>query len=267
MGKCSRPVGGCGQAHTVGTVPEREHLGAVNPANGCPRETVDTDEDVRHGNDTLGGRTVDGPRQVIHAGLVLDRVAVHGHHAGGGEVDDCADDGAAKKKLAASDAVDEGEDATGGDEEDDVLDDGRGEGGVTLHTRHAEDVGEVVELHIPSEQLLPDLDTAPSERALPESRTKESEDANVRSLVGNASSVLDLLQLGKNDRVIVVTLAVQIGQDFMDLLPAIAVREPAGRLGEEQEGDEENGAGGGLDTPRNAEGGGAVDGHGAAVGD
>ena len=52
----------------------------------------------------------------------------------------------------------------------------------------------------------------------------------------------------------------------MDFLPAVAVGERPGRLGEEQQGDQENSAGGSLHAPCNTEGGGTVDGHGATVG-
>lgn len=96
-----------------------------------PGETVDTNEDVRTGNNSLSGGALDLPSQVLVAVDRVDRVTVGGHDTGDSEVKTQAEDRPGKEDEPATNAVDEGEDETGRDEEDNVLDSGGVESRVT----------------------------------------------------------------------------------------------------------------------------------------
>jgi hypothetical protein len=57
------PVARSGEADTLGAVLEGEDFTGVDPSNGCPGETVDSNEDVCQSNDSLCGSSLDGPSQ------------------------------------------------------------------------------------------------------------------------------------------------------------------------------------------------------------
>lgn len=116
------PVRGRAQADALGSVFERKHLAAVDPARRRPGEAVDADEDVGAGDHAGRGRAADRPAQVGVAVDAGDGVSVGGHEAGDGEVQDAAEEGAGEEEGAAADAVDVGEHDAGCYQEDYVLD-------------------------------------------------------------------------------------------------------------------------------------------------
>lgn len=75
-GEVEDPVGRRRQAHALGPVLEREHLGAVDPPGGRPAESVDSHENVGARNHTLRGIPVDLPAQVSVAVYRVHRPAV-----------------------------------------------------------------------------------------------------------------------------------------------------------------------------------------------
>jgi hypothetical protein len=58
---CLHPVTRGGETDTLGSVLEREDFTGVNPGDGCPGKTVDSDKDVRQGDDSLGGSSFNSP--------------------------------------------------------------------------------------------------------------------------------------------------------------------------------------------------------------
>lgn len=61
FGKDLHPVAGGSETDTLGTVLEREHFSGIDPGNGCPGETVDTDKDVCESDDSLCRSASNGP--------------------------------------------------------------------------------------------------------------------------------------------------------------------------------------------------------------
>lgn len=135
------PVTSGSETNALGTVLEREDLGGIDPRNGCPSETVNSNEDVSQSDDTLGRSAADGPpenivsyrelsvrarrrrRTLPHTINTINVVAVSSHDSSTGEVKNTAENSTDDEHPASSEAIDKGEDGTGGDEEDDVLDD------------------------------------------------------------------------------------------------------------------------------------------------
>lgn len=62
-----RPVAGSGQTDTLGTVLQGEDFTAVHPGGGGPREAVNADEDVAHGDDSLCRVALNRPLEVFVA--------------------------------------------------------------------------------------------------------------------------------------------------------------------------------------------------------
>lgn len=144
-----RPVGSGRETNADGTVLEREHLGAVDPANRSPCQSVDSDKDVAERNDTFGWCATNFPTKdiiswktsdfIFTVRLMLvtltidavDRMPVRGHDTSSGEVDDATDNGTTNQESSAADAVNDGKDTAGGHQEDHVLNDGRGQGYIS----------------------------------------------------------------------------------------------------------------------------------------
>jgi hypothetical protein len=78
-------------------------------------------------------------------------------------------------------------------------------------------------------------------------------EAGLSLLTLETKSLFDLLVFSENLWVVHVTTAVEAGQNLESLLPTVLGGEPTRRAREEEETDEQDGAGDGLDAPRNAE--------------
>jgi hypothetical protein len=126
-----RPVASGGETDTFGAVTEREDLSGVDPSNGGPGETVNSNKDVTHSNDTLGWGSSNNPSQVLIAIDTINVMPVRGHDGTSREMKDAANDRTSHEKPAAAEAINEGEDTSGGDKENDILDNGGGESNIS----------------------------------------------------------------------------------------------------------------------------------------
>jgi len=236
-----------------------------------------------------------GQHETFSEVVEMGRVGTHAvaaHQSSDEEVEDAHQDAAVDEQRPPSDTVDQRESNNGGDEEDDVLDRRGDEVDVSGESGHLEDVDDVVHHHVPAEHLLPDLREHADGRASPHRLAEEPHPGHVGGLGSDRLGFADLLVLagsvrmggnpctphvrtrcdGRGDclrdhsRVTVVPTGVQASQHVEGLLPAVLGSQPSGGLGEEEQRDEEDAAGDGLQTPRQAEGGRALDER-AAVGD
>lgn len=68
-----------------------------------------------------------------------------------------------------------------------------------------------------------------------------------------ADSILDFLEFSEHDRVSLIALSVDVGEDLKGFFPAVLGREPTRRLGEPEETDEEDEGRDHLDSPGDTE--------------
>lgn len=121
QGKVEDPVSRSSETDTPGTVVEREDLGDVNPGNGSPGKTVESDKDVGAGNNALSIAAADLPTNVVISIDVSDGPALGGHEAGDRKVESSHSNATPQKERTTTNLLNEEEGNGSGDEEDDIL--------------------------------------------------------------------------------------------------------------------------------------------------
>ena len=267
-GEVEGPVGRGGERDGLAAHAQRVEFRRVDPGDGAPGGRVGGDEEVGAGDDGFGGGPADGPggfgrvvdavgAGVVAVGLEEATVGEHpGHHAQGAE----------EEGGAPAPAVDEEEGRDGEEDVDDVLDARGDEERVAGEAGHGEDISNVVHHHVHSCQLRPDLDKDADVGPVDHVWLEEFEERGVGVLAFEFAHVFDVLVFLQDERAVGVSLAVDEGEHGVAVFPAVFAREPAGGFGQEAHADEEKDGRDHLDTPWDAEGGGAVDFR-AAVGD
>lgn len=145
QGGVEGPVSRGGHGDTLASETEREQLRGVGPGDGTPGGRKRGHEEIRAGDEALGGSTRHthglGGNVVDTAGNDL---TIGGENTGVGVHPEGHEDGTNKERRTATPSVDPEQGRDGHEDVDDVLD-GRGEQvGIATVAGHGEDVGNVV---------------------------------------------------------------------------------------------------------------------------
>ena len=139
------------------------------------------------------------------------------------------------------------------------MDAGGDEEVVAREAGHGEDVGYIVHHYVHSCELGPDLREDADVGPVDHVGLEELEEGGVGVAAFEFANVFNVLEFLGDEGAVWVTFAVDEGEHGMAVFPAIFAREPARGFGEEAHADEEKDGRDHLDTPRDAECGGAVD--------
>lgn len=253
------PVGGGGERNGLTADTERVQLGWVDPGHGAPGWCVGCDEEVCAGNQGLGGGSAQAHGFL---GGTVDTAGnnntVAGHQTGVGIHPDHHKGGTDEQSRTTAPAVNPDQSGDSGDHVDDVLDGGSKESSVTGVASHAEDICDVVHHDVHTSKLGPDLSEDTDESTVEHLGLEQLQVRNVGVLALELAHLANLLHLSHDEGAVGVTVTVDQSQNRLTFLPAVLAGQPTRGLREPDHADEEEDGGDHLDTPGNAEDGGAV---------
>lgn len=249
--KVESPVAGSRDRVALSTQTVTEEFGNVDPRDWTPCWRERSNKQVRAGDHSLGGGTLNPPADDGVA-RVTPVVTVRGHETGDGEKPDGHQGGTNEQSRATAPSVDVKKGRDGHDDVDDVLDTVRDKSNVAGDTCHLENVGEVIHHYVHSCQLGPDLrehgDVSPPCVAVLE------EVKVARALAGALFDVLnDVAVLDLDERGAGVAVSVDLTENLESLFVAALGDEPTRRLGHHGNESHKDDGRDHLDTPGSSE--------------